>query len=106
VLQLLVAAKADCSWLILATRMMDAIYPSKTSVLTRATRRHISEDSILHSHRLENLNYYTELTGMDMQRRHNVFLVRYELGYYIKEEGITHSQPLIKPQNSHLCISH
>jgi hypothetical protein len=33
------------------------------SVLTRATRRNIPEDCILHSHRLENLKSYIELIG-------------------------------------------
>jgi hypothetical protein len=32
---------------------------SWTSVLTRATRRHIREASILYSHRRENLKFYT-----------------------------------------------
>jgi hypothetical protein len=32
---------------------------SETSALTRATRRNISEDTILHSHRRENLKSYT-----------------------------------------------
>jgi hypothetical protein len=31
-----------------ATLMMEAIRPSETSVITRATRHHISEDGILH----------------------------------------------------------
>jgi hypothetical protein len=35
----------------------------ETSVLTGATRRNITEDDNLHSHRRENLNYFIALTG-------------------------------------------
>jgi hypothetical protein len=50
VLRLLVTADAVPSSPLLVTLMMEAIHSSETSVLTRATWRHIQEDGILHSH--------------------------------------------------------
>jgi hypothetical protein len=40
---------------ILVTLMMEATSSSEMSVLTRATRRNNSEDTIFHSHRRENV---------------------------------------------------
>jgi hypothetical protein len=41
--------------------LMEAPGSSETSVLTRVTRRIIPEDTILHSHRRENLKSYMEI---------------------------------------------
>jgi hypothetical protein len=48
---------------ILVTLMMDVTRSSEMLVLTRAIRRNISEDGILHSHSRENLKSYIALTG-------------------------------------------
>jgi hypothetical protein len=50
-----------CS-LIPVNLMKEALSSSETSVLTRATRRNIPEDIILHSHRCENLKSYLPIS--------------------------------------------
>jgi hypothetical protein len=56
-LRLLVTANA-----VLVSLMMEAIFSSEPSVLTRATRHNIQKYVILHSRRREILQFYIELT--------------------------------------------
>jgi hypothetical protein len=73
---------------ILVTLMMEALSSFETSVLTRATRRNIPEEAILHSHCSENLKSYifqnlSTVTPSrdDMKQRHLWQMQRYKYLY-------------------------
>jgi hypothetical protein len=71
--------------------MIEAIRSSETWAQTKATRCHIPEHGILHSHRRENLKSYMALTSLALKKGRNMFPVKYTLGVYIPEDGILHS---------------
>jgi hypothetical protein len=83
--RLLVTASVVPSLPIIVTLRMEALRSTETPVLTRATRRNIPEEIILHSHRRENLKFYFETLISHIR---NVCRVSLTYGTQ-REEGIS-----------------
>jgi hypothetical protein len=76
--RLLVTASVVPNSPILVTLMKEALSYSEKSVLTRATRRNVPEDVILHSHCHENLKSYTVIRNLLMNKDQFKFQCRFQ----------------------------
>jgi hypothetical protein len=74
---------------------MEAIRSSETSVLIRATRRHLPEDDNHHSHRRGNLKSYINLLDYSLALRSFKYLDFLEYKFTLSEED----NKIYRPRN-------
>jgi hypothetical protein len=70
---------------------METIRPSETSLSQEPHAVPSQKRAFFIVTAKENLKSYIALTGWGLWRRHNLYPVRYELGFYIPEDAILHS---------------
>jgi hypothetical protein len=87
--RLLVTASVFPSSPILVTLMKEALRSYETSVLTRALQRNITEDSILHSHRSENLKSYIGYSSLILVPLMIEAITSFELWFQQDPYGVT-----------------
>jgi hypothetical protein len=73
--------------------MIEAIRSYGTSVVTIATRHHILEDGIFHSHRRENLKFYIQIAKLSSnnKRRNTIWKWTSQYCHYTESYSMEHS---------------